>query len=198
MPFTELFCSSGSNLGSAISFAQTHWVPCRFSAAIHATTLLWMRFCTNCPTCRKQGSLLSSAGNLATLACPAMRPLMLQLKRLLCTETWLLIELSAVMFALSSIVLFYRHGKMNGLTVREANCDWWSYSYRRGVLFSAVLGRRKLFSHGCESATQAWHMVMYFKVSLLPAVITVATHRLCHTRAARLLTVRRSPPFIPS
>jgi hypothetical protein len=32
MPGTELFCSSCATLSSAISFAQTHWVPCSLSS----------------------------------------------------------------------------------------------------------------------------------------------------------------------
>jgi hypothetical protein len=57
------------------------------SVAIHMTTLLWMRFWLNCPTSRRYGSLSCSAGYLATLACSKVRPLMQQLKRLLCMET---------------------------------------------------------------------------------------------------------------
>jgi hypothetical protein len=130
---------------------------------------------------QKAESLFYSAGYVATLACPAMRPLMVELERLHCTETWLLIQLSAVMFAPSSIVLFYRHGKMNGLTLKATNCDWWSLPYTHGVPLSALSGKRKSFSHGYESVTHAWHMAICCEVSLPASVMTVAAHWLCHT-----------------
>jgi hypothetical protein len=130
---------------------------------------------------QKAESLFYSAGYVATLACPAMRPLMVQLERLHCTETWLLIQLSAVMFAPSSTMLFYRHGKMNGLTLKATNCDWWSHPYRHGVPLSALSGRRKSISHGYESVTHAWHMAICCEVSLPASVMTLAAHWLCHT-----------------
>jgi hypothetical protein len=102
---------------------------------------------------QKAASLLCCAGYLATLACPAMRPLMLQLRRLFFTETSLLIQLLAVMFAPSSVALLCR-GKTNGLTqgnklrVVKPPVQMWRPP------FSAVR-RDKVVHNGYGSATRA-------------------------------------------
>jgi hypothetical protein len=63
-------------------------------------------------------------GFLATLACPATKLPMQQLKRQLYTERLFLIELSVVTFAPSFIALFYPRGKTNGKMLRETSCLW--------------------------------------------------------------------------
>jgi hypothetical protein len=105
----------------------------RVLMANHVTIPSLMRFWFKCLTFRSQSSLL---------ACPATRPLMLQLKQLVCTEPSLLIELSAVMFASSSIMLFYCNGKTNGLTLRVTNCAWRSHPFRHDIPLSVPFWRR--------------------------------------------------------
>jgi hypothetical protein len=62
-----------------------------------------MRFWSRCPTFRRERSLFCSAGYLTTLACLATRPLMMQLKQLLCMEPSLLIRV------LGSVVCTFLH-----------------------------------------------------------------------------------------
>jgi hypothetical protein len=67
------------------------------------------------------------------LATQAYLPGRLLLHQLLYMGPWYLIELSAMMFPPSSVILFYPYGKTNGLILWTTNCTCWNHSYSHGI-----------------------------------------------------------------
>jgi hypothetical protein len=108
----KLFCSSGINLSSITSFAQTPWVPSRVWIAIHPTISAvlpsergkYVVFCW----VRGHTGLSGFEGTNAAAK----------------VEALFLIELRALMFTSFFIVLLCHHGGTNGPVPGATNCSW--------------------------------------------------------------------------
>lgn len=121
---------------------------CLNSSASHnlsrlQTTPLSSRFYTSFPISISYGKLVCFSEYLAKLSCPAPRWSVWPLMQL-CVDTWLLIELPALMFMPSSVVLIYPHG--NNLDVVKP-LSW--YGIRPSVLWVVRKSSKLQIGHVC-------------------------------------------------
>lgn len=76
------------------------------------------------------------AGYLDTVACLTTRQP--------CMQFSFLTELPAVIFALACIMLFYPHGRTNGIMLKGTDCTWWNHMCRSDSSSSRVMRKEEV------------------------------------------------------
>jgi hypothetical protein len=140
---------------------------------------------------------LCFAGYLASLACPAMRLPMSQLKWPHCAGPSCLIEFWAVIFGPSYIALFYPCGKVNELILKVKSWAWWSHPYKHMIPPSEPRGMRRSCSVS-KLVTCPWHVPgTYSKQSLSFHLMLWENQKLHNNLSKRYMTQVSNLRYIP-